>query len=188
MCRVFTLPICVRCPRESVKQHNRCFVSEIHPLSCMLRFNSELISFLLWRIPNSFYLAKAICFWREWRLSRGIRSMASAHDYMFSSKTDVILKGFHPVAAYLWICITGLYVCTHYPTISPLQLFLSMHFSWWGSALFSSCRWTADPLAKVPLLIGLNVLFMAPVEHSKRLDREPKQNGSVSSGEPLSLL
>lgn len=59
-------------------------------------------------IPRGFIAAKNYSFWWDWRLARRIQSVASVYDYMFSSNIDVILKGYYPVAAYLWICIMGL--------------------------------------------------------------------------------
>lgn len=156
-------------PRGSILQHNHllCFCQNSFPVACWDFIQS-------WSAPSVNNplqppSARDILLWREWRLSWRIQSVALARDYMFSSNSDVILKGFSPVAAYLWLCIAGLQICTQSPTILPLQLFL---FSWWGSPLFWSCSWTADPPAKVPPLIGLDVLFMAPVKHNKLLDHD----------------
>lgn len=105
------------------------------------------------------------------------------YDYKFSSDIDVILKGYYPVAAYLWIW--GFKSAPNLPLSCPCSFFHQtaaiLHTSHDGLApLFSHCSWTVDPRAKVPLLTGLNVLFMAPVQHSKLLDHNQNKTAQSS--------
>lgn len=95
------------------------------------------------------------------------------YDYKLSSDIDVILKGYYPAATYLWIW--GPKSAPNLALSCPCSIFHQtaaiLHTSHDGVPPYSLAEvGQLTPLAKVPLLTGLNVLFMAPVEHSKLLD------------------
>lgn len=99
------------CPRGGIVQHVHCSVFVILPQTWNFRLISKcFVMFIIFSMNNSkrFLSSWGNLLWQERRLSRWIRSVASVYDYMFCSSIDVILKGYYPVAAYLWICIMGL--------------------------------------------------------------------------------